>query len=431
MKHPTIKCTRRLSQWRSRMICVPAAMLFFVLSAQAQTDVILPPIGGGGGGQFVASGRCPQGQLLTGFELRAGDWVDAIRPICVTAYGPADVGPLVPGGISFGGNGGTPRQLLCPRDAPVVIRMDIRAEGVKTFTVNHIHLWCGVVAPTQNLSEFPNAVFDGPVSKGYTYPGTQRCPAGLVAVGINGRSGEWLDSLGLICGAPTLTPRAAPAPEVPPRPAVKAIGRKKVPGATTGAPTGPPRPLCDIAQEARARNNPAAPGLEEKCLNDLAARGDAVAMQDPLAAELRSRESEGPSRRGFDIGMAAAEGQTAPGPGKQRIHDLLSPAEQGGFNTAVAFSLERNRNADLAAKGAAIARVDKIVAAARTPETDVFYWLGFDIATGIFGDPALGAKGDTAMSPGSQKIRDSLSAAAQRGFDASVKLHLSRRYRRR
>jgi hypothetical protein len=129
--------------------------------------------------------------------------------------------------------------------------------------------------------------------------------------------------------------------------------------------------------------------------------------------------------------MAAAEGHTAPGPGKQRIHDLLSPAEQKGFEHAVAFSLERNRNADLAARGAAIARVDQIVAAARTAETDVFYWLGFDIATGIFGDPALGARGDVRLSPDSQKIRDSLSVVAQRGFDASVKLHLSRRYRRR
>ena len=130
--------------------------------------------------------------------------------------------------------------------------------------------------------------------------------------------------------------------------------------------------------------------------------------------------------------MAAAEGQTLPGPGKQRIHDSLSPAEQGGFNTAVSFSLERNRNADFAARGAAIAKVDPIVAAARSAgrrRLDVLYGLGFDIATGIFGDPALGALGNTAIGPGSLKIRDSLSAAGQRGFNASVTLHLSRNYK--
>lgn len=164
-------------------------------------------------------------------------------------------------------------------------------------------------------------------------------------------------------------------------------------------------------------------------LNALAARGEAIANQDPLAVELRNRESEGARRRGFDIGMAAAEGNTLPGPGKQRIHDSLPQAEQSGFTTAVAFSLERNRNADFAAKGAIIALADPLVAAARLADGDVFYWLGFDIATGIFGDPALGARGNTATGPGSLRIRDSLSAAGQRGFNGAVKLHLSRNYR--
>jgi hypothetical protein len=163
-------------------------------------------------------------------------------------------------------------------------------------------------------------------------------------------------------------------------------------------------------------------------VTDLAPRGAKVASQDPLADELRNQQQEGPARLGFDIGMAAAEGQTLPGPGKQRIHDSLYQAEKGGFSTAVAFSLERNRNADLARVGTAIAEADPVVAAARDTTTDVFYRLGFDIATGIFGNRALGAKGNTATGPGSLKIRDALSATAQRGFNASVQLHLSRHY---
>jgi hypothetical protein len=133
---------------------------------------------------------------------------------------------------------------------------------------------------------------------------------------------------------------------------------------------------------------------------------------------------------GFDIGIGAAEGQTLPGPGKQKIHDALNPRSQGAFATAVTFSLERNRNADLAARGAAIAEADPVVAAARTPGPNILFWLGFDIATGIFGDPALGALGNTATGPGSLKIRDSLSPAGQIGFNAAVTLHLSRNYKR-
>jgi len=90
--------------------------------------------------------------------------------------------------------------------------------------------------------------------------------------------------------------------------------------------------------------------------------------------------------------------------------------------------VERNRNAKFASTGAAIAAADAAVAEARNAQTDVFYRLGFDIATGIFGNPALGARGNTATGPGSLGIRDSLSAAGQRGFNASVKLHLSRKY---
>src|SRR5262249_4615536 len=52
---------RKFTTWQSA-ISVPAVILFFVLSAPAQSSVILPPIGGRGGGQFVA--RCPQGQHL-------------------------------------------------------------------------------------------------------------------------------------------------------------------------------------------------------------------------------------------------------------------------------------------------------------------------------------------------------------------------------
>jgi hypothetical protein len=166
------------------------------------------------------------------------------------------------------------------------------------------------------------------------------------------------------------------------------------------------------------------PALEKGMLDILAIKGAALASADPLAAALRNREPEGASRRGFDIGMAIAEGHTLPGPGKQKIHDTLRPDEQGGFSTAVAFSLERNRNAELAAKGAAIAGANPSVAAARCANPSVFYWLGFDVATGIFGDPAQGALGNTLTGPGSMAIRDALSVDGRMGFNASVKLHL-------
>lgn len=161
-------------------------------------------------------------------------------------------------------------------------------------------------------------------------------------------------------------------------------------------------------------------------LDALAAKGEALSNEDPLAVELRDQQPD-ETRRGFDIGMGVADGHTAPGPGKDRTCASLLPSEQRACSIAVLFSVDRNRNANRASVGAAIARVDSVIAEARNSTTDVFYRLGFDIATGIFGDPVLGAQGNTATGPGSLGIRDSLSAAGKRGFNDSVALNLSRR----
>jgi hypothetical protein len=86
---------------------------------------------------------------------------------------------------------------------------------------------------------------------------------------------------------------------------------------------------------------------------------------------------------------------------------------------------------ELAAKGFAIAEKDPVLAKVRFDgATDGFYLTGFDIATAIFGDPALGAQGNTAVGPGSLKFRNALNASGQKGFDDSVKFHLSRNYKR-
>ena len=69
------------------------------------------------------------------------------------------------------------------------------------------------------------------------------------------------------------------------------------------------------------------------------------------------------------------------------------------------------------------------VADARASDIDPSYARGFDIGTGLFGDPSLGAVGNTATGPGSLAIRATLDAGGQRGFDASVEFHLARDYR--
>ena len=442
----------------------------------------LPIIGGPGGGQFQTG--CNVGEYLIGLDLHAGDDVDAIRPVC-RWNGPAHAdAPFA------GGNGGKLAQLRCPPSAPAVIGIDIAAEGAATVVVNNVHLFCGQPIAHQTPPAYPSAVFDGPsaVRSAPLFPllpggtsisatqGHEACPDGQYATGIHGRSGTWLDAVGLICAA---APPPPPAPSTSREP-VKSIGRVNVGPGSTSPPAGS---ICESAASAKARNSPAAPTLEAQCsaqiaaaekadltpgasgapislcdaaqtalntnameaadlvakcrasgggqhliseADQLAASGASIAAADPLITELRNRQPAGPVRQGFDAGVAVTGSDTQWGPGKQKILDSLPAAGQEGFKVAASFVMDRNRNPQLAAIGASIAASDPVVAAARTVDPDVRYWLGFDIASGLFGDPALGAAGNKATGPGSARIRDSLSAPAQRGFNASTTLNLSR-----
>lgn len=298
IKLTIMKYARGYRHWQLRLICLTVAMLFLVMPAQAQHSIPTssPDVPGGpGGGEFVA--RCPPGQFLGGVELRAGDDIDAIRPLCrtpsvhkekvaiqpgnpkydpygydqyeeITSYYVSDAMPTTGW---YGGPGGSIKTLACTPGAggiaePVVSAIYVEAEGLKTVTVNRITLLCEGLTfwlPTQYRDrEFWKDIhsqdrsvvnFEAPKNSANEIAGTSICPVSqdnlaTIAVGIRGRSGVWLDAVGLICDNPK--------PPVPP----VALGR--VP--STG-PKGPPMSICDRARDARARNSPAAPGLEAQC----------------------------------------------------------------------------------------------------------------------------------------------------------------------
>src|ERR1035438_1133505 len=100
-----------------------------------------------------------------------------------------------------------------------------------------------------------------------------------------------------------------------------------------------------------------------------------------------------------------------------RTHMLLSEVEMVAAGASASV---------VSAFGLAVS--DPLVAKARTSDPDVRYWLGFDIASALFGDPALGSEGSKSTGPGSERIQAGLSAPAQRGFIASTKFHLGRSY---
>ena len=267
----------------------------------------LPKLGGPGGGSFEET--CPPGTNLQGFLLGTADDVDSIQIYCIypidagkssrggTAL-PSIIDALIkPGSVlrnqnvlvgkSHGGLRGTPRDLVCPWERPVLLGILVEKKGAETVVVNSIALFCGQALASQVVPDLPNAIFEGPRYNpsepliGPTglwstpYAQIQNCPAGQVAIGLHGRSGLWVDAIGLICGAPRLA--AAAPPNV-----VGSIGKRPT--------TGPSQPrsgsICDSARDARARNSPAAPNLEAQFAAYLAAHppeNDAPPAENPPA----------------------------------------------------------------------------------------------------------------------------------------------------
>lgn len=167
------------------------------------------------------------------------------------------------------------------------------------------------------------------------------------------------------------------------------------------------------------------PELKKGDMDTLAAKGTILIDQDPLAGTLRDQQPEGEARRGFLIGMGISERQTEEGPVKTATGQSLPEAQRRGFLIAVHYSLTRNRAIEWVEKGAKVAKADPAVQTAATENTNVFYCLGFEVATGLFGDPKLGGAGHTSVGVGALDIRTKLADPdAQRGFDDGVKFHL-------
>jgi len=471
-----------------------AALMWGALAAYAnlaQAETYLQRLGGPGGGEFID--LCAANTNLAGVELRTADDVDAIRPICVPTYGRTAVGPHQTALVWHGGSGGRPRQLVCPPGTPLVSGISIDTEGVDTTIVNSVRLYCTDSGSQRAPNPNPSALFEGPTyvpskpALGFGVGGElgfggqyrQDCPSGQVAVGIHGRSGKWLDAVGLACDSPRLiaTPGAVasigrmPGPASGARPSTSICEAAAVARAR-GSPAagnleaqcraqntvgsigrsngrdGPGRALetiCDRALAARERNSPAAASLEAQCTQmggrlaeraadgppdreDLLARGESMGQSNALAMALREMQPEGPVREGFDIGLATTGADTVWGPGKQKILDSLPRAQQEGFKLAASLAMDQNRNPELARTGAAIADGDAPVARARKREADPRYWLGFDIRSGLLGDPALGSRRNSTNQWEILAIRDSMAGPAQRGFVGAVRLHQTRNY---
>ncbi|MED1105007.1 jacalin-like lectin [Bacillus paramycoides] len=155
----------------------------------------LGPVGGNGGGPFSEPLIAPW--VLVGFNVRYGDYIDAITPV----YSAIDTNGRITGtreGATYGGDGGSPKSLIAQPSYVVTGIEGHYGELVYGFRLI-FHRWgpSGIVVNDSYSSEY--------VGEAVTHRGSnfnlQALDQGFI-VGVAGRYGAYLDQISLSCALP-------------------------------------------------------------------------------------------------------------------------------------------------------------------------------------------------------------------------------------
>lgn len=155
-----------------------------------------PAIGGNGGGEFHA--MCPGKLKMIGIGGRTGSWIDALYPLCGTWDQAAQGFRLGANGTSAGGHGGGPAEVICPPSTAVGDWEIARIRHGKATTVHYVRLSC-VTSTSSGARVVTTARFGGTAQAQRGNVFQYRCPTTMLATGIYGRSGAFIDNAGLSC----------------------------------------------------------------------------------------------------------------------------------------------------------------------------------------------------------------------------------------
>jgi len=232
-------------------------------------------IGGNGGGQFQL--RCPAGEnYLAGLEVTTDERVSTVKLICGTRQGEALVSP-VRVGPDQGTVSGNRTSAICPIGG-TVNDISVGADGnsggiIGVWSISlrcgNAHGQLGIGNPTYiTLAGFQQegGLMSGPTE---TY-GEDECPPTYVAKGVWGRSGLFIDAIGLICD---WVP-ADPPPPPPVHVAANAGEPIKITGRVAGQAPGPGPPPSLFSNSWRVTPNQGGPfTLDLMLVNGTAATG--------------------------------------------------------------------------------------------------------------------------------------------------------------
>jgi hypothetical protein len=145
---------------------------------------------GGEGGGFFGTINCPRGTVVVGLGGRSGAVIDTMQLICGKGRGSPDLDILDPRPIGPSTGGGA-ISAVCPIfSAVTAIQVNAR-EHDGNIVVSQIVLSCRA---TLDGGDLVRRVFGG---GGGDDAGNQECPADHYAAGFAGRSGTFIDAVGI------------------------------------------------------------------------------------------------------------------------------------------------------------------------------------------------------------------------------------------
>lgn len=176
-------------------LAVPTLVALMLTDASQAAERFTEPFGGDGGGQFIL--RCPAGKSVTGVTALVGAYVNNIAPVC--------------DGLKLKGAGGSGKRsdAICPMGS-VVGAIGMRLLRSPNRLLKEVVLQCvprGGGETTASVQLHTAGAFTegwdmfkgGTGPKDTSYPTkTSTCGSQRI-VGLQGRAGDSVDALGLIC----------------------------------------------------------------------------------------------------------------------------------------------------------------------------------------------------------------------------------------
>lgn len=167
-----------------------ALLLFFLISPAMAKD--FDPQGGAGGGYFKST--CPAGKYLIGTNGRYGFIVNNISLICGAINWDGSIGDIWQDTAVHGGGGGSPLPKTSCDSGEIINAMGLlTGDASDNKVIRQIIFNC--------VSTTSTARHNLDIGTAPLFPTMQQnCEAGEAVVGIQGRSGSYLDAAGLLCG---------------------------------------------------------------------------------------------------------------------------------------------------------------------------------------------------------------------------------------